>query len=87
MDLALSRIVDASIAAYNIDDGDFDTLLEGHLVDCPSKIPEAEISLMLYTSGTTGRPKGVPRSHRAERLAATHCFAQLHASMGNRHLV
>jgi len=27
-------------------------------------------SLMLYTSGTTGRPKGVPRRHRAERAAA-----------------
>jgi 2-furoate---CoA ligase len=26
-------------------------------------------SLMLYTSGTTGRPKGVPRSHRADRAA------------------
>jgi 2-furoate---CoA ligase len=24
---------------------------------------------MLYTSGTTGRPKGVPRSHRAELAA------------------
>jgi 2-furoate---CoA ligase len=27
------------------------------------------ICLMLYTSGTTGRPKGVPRSHRAELAA------------------
>jgi 2-furoate---CoA ligase len=26
-------------------------------------------SLMLYTSGTTGKPKGVPRSHRADRAA------------------
>ncbi len=29
-----------------------------------------EVSLMLYTSGTTGNPKGVPRSGRAERSAA-----------------
>lgn len=33
-------------------------------------IDENEISVILYTSGTTGRGKGVPRSHRAERAAA-----------------
>jgi 2-furoate---CoA ligase len=33
-------------------------------------------SLMLYTSGTTGKPKGVPRRHRHERAAALAHIAQ-----------
>jgi 2-furoate---CoA ligase len=40
------------------------------------------ICLMLYTSGTTGRPKGVPRSHAAERTASLGCLAQLHYRHG-----
>jgi 2-furoate---CoA ligase len=35
-----------------------------------------DFSMMLYTSGTTGRPKGVPRRHRQERAAALAHVAQ-----------
>ncbi|MCW2903426.1 MAG: AMP-dependent synthetase and ligase [Streptosporangiaceae bacterium] len=35
-----------------------------------ARVSERDISVMLYTSGTTGRPKGVPRTHSAEHHAA-----------------
>ena len=45
-----------------------------------------DISLVLYTSGTTGRPKGVPRRHRAERAAALAHVAQNRYGSGERTL-
>ena len=43
-------------------------------------------SLMLYTSGTTGRPKGVPRSHRADRAGALSQVIQHGLDDGDRTL-
>jgi 2-furoate---CoA ligase len=43
-------------------------------------------SLMLYTSGTTGRPKGVPRSHRADRAGAISQALQHGYPFGDRTL-
>ena len=52
----------------------------------PCRLDEREPALMLYTSGTTGRPKGVPRSHRAERAAAIAQCVQLQLRPGDRTL-
>ncbi|CAG2139181.1 AMP-binding protein [Cupriavidus plantarum] len=45
-----------------------------------------DLSLMLYTSGTTGKPKGVPRRHRQERAAALAHVAQNLYRRGERTL-
>jgi 2-furoate---CoA ligase len=49
--------------------------IERKALTCPDSAPnvtvrDSHISVMLYTSGTTGKPKGVPRTHSAEHQAS-----------------
>src|SRR5580658_3619056 len=48
----------------------YSALAESEPLGKPAAVGEHSTCLMLYTSGTTGRPKGVPRSHRNELSAA-----------------
>ncbi len=57
-------------AAGSSSDCTFDGLLKSEPIEGAFDLADTATSIMLYTSGTTGRPKGVPRSHRAERTAA-----------------
>ena len=54
----------------------FDELSGGTPADAIPRARPDDIAVMLYTSGTTGRPKGVPRTHAAERAAAVAHVAQ-----------
>jgi 2-furoate---CoA ligase len=54
----------------------FAELCSGDAPDASPRVGADAWSLMLYTSGTTSRPKGVPRRHRAERAAALAHVAQ-----------
>jgi 2-furoate---CoA ligase len=55
---------------------DFGQLVDANAADATPRASADSWSLMLYTSGTTSRPKGVPRRHRAERAAAVAHVAQ-----------
>jgi 2-furoate---CoA ligase len=54
----------------------FDSLLGASARTVEPRAGADAWSIMLYTSGTTARPKGVPRRHRAERAAAVAHVAQ-----------
>jgi 2-furoate---CoA ligase len=64
------------IGASRAQDIPFDQLIDHSADDVRPRVDAEAWSVMLYTSGTTARPKGVPRRHRAERAAALAHVAQ-----------
>lgn len=54
----------------------FDDMISGEAPDAMPRVSADAWSIMLYTSGTTSKPKGVPRRHRAERAAGVAHVAQ-----------
>ncbi len=79
----LPRIAVGGAAGGTID---FAALGGGGLAPGEPQAGAEDVSLMLYTSGTTGRPKGVPRRHRQERAAALAHVAQNQYGRGERTL-
>jgi 2-furoate---CoA ligase len=69
-----------------IDGVAIERLLEADVHQGAFERDEREASLLLYTSGTTGRPKGVPRSHHADRAAGLSQALQHGLRFGDRTL-
>lgn len=64
----------------------FGTLISESGPDAVPRVDGEAWSVMLYTSGTTAQPKGVPRRQRAERAAAVAHVAQNLYARGERTL-
>jgi 2-furoate---CoA ligase len=65
-----------SLPRLDIGSQDFAEIRGVKASDAVPQATASDWSLMLYTSGTTSRPKGVPRRHQAERAAAVAHVAQ-----------
>jgi 2-furoate---CoA ligase len=79
----VARDADAGVV---IGDTTFAELLERAPAAPANDVDDRLPSLMLYTSGTTGRPKGVPRSHAADRAGGVSQALQHGLRFGDRTL-
>jgi 2-furoate---CoA ligase len=80
---ALARVYVGGEAAGALD---FGRMVAEASADVTPRVSAEAWSIMLYTSGTTSRPKGVPRRHRAERAAGIAHVAQNLYRRGERTL-
>ena len=64
----------------------FDRMISERAAEVMPRVSAEAWSVMLYTSGTTSKPKGVPRRHRAERAAGIAHVAQNLYRRGERTL-
>src|SRR5919204_6732022 len=65
-----------AVGIASVPDLPFDSLIGAGAGGVRPRVDAEAWSVMLYTSGTTARPKGVPRRQRAERAAALAHVAQ-----------
>jgi 2-furoate---CoA ligase len=75
-----------ALGAAQGDEIAFDTLIKRDAPDAEPRVGAEAWSVMLYTSGTTAKPKGVPRRQRTERAAAVAHVAQNLYGNGERTL-
>ena len=75
-----------ALSAVQGDEIKFDSLAKRDSSDAAPRVGADAWSVMLYTSGTTARPKGVPRRQAAERAAALAHVAQNQYASGERTL-
>ena len=75
-----------ALSAVQGDEIKFDSLAKQDSSDAAPRVGADAWSVMLYTSGTTARPKGVPRRQAAERAAAVAHVAQNQYAPGERTL-
>lgn len=85
-DAALPAAKGRGVALVDLDGSDCLVSGDASAPDIQPRAGAEDWSLMLYTSGTTGNPKGVPRRHRAERAGAIAHVAQNTYRRGERTL-
>jgi 2-furoate---CoA ligase len=80
------RIVVGDQVAWGPDTVRFSDMIAQALGEATPRVGPEAWSIMLYTSGTTSKPKGVPRRHRAERASSVAHVAQNLYGRGERTL-